>query len=879
MRTFAIFIQILFLSFSVFAQKFEVETIQQNGSIDHLINIVILGDGYTRNQLDKFVSDAHNISNAFFNEVPFSNYRNYFNIFLIKVPSNVSGAADNPNAMIDNYFGSTYNYASGIERLLYPTKTSKVMDVLANNFPKYDQVVMIVNDTRYGGGGGWLSALSTDPSSREIFLHEFGHAFANLADEYWAGDQYASEKINMTRETNLQRLKWKNWYGDNDIGLYSYSESPTWHRPHQNCKMRYLGRSYCSVCIEGLVEKIHSMVSPLVSYNPVSKNVTDDQYPLSFQLNLIEPVPNTLQINWNLNNAAVGSKTDELIINQSNLIQGANSLTVTIEDATNMLRIDNHHSVHSSLLSWNIEKKVIEKPVFYTLTFNSLGGNAVASQTVTQGEKATQPGNPVRAGYTFAGWYKDLNGVTAWDFAKDVVTDNLTLYAKWIVIEYTVSFNSHAGYIVSTQKVKHGDYLIQPDNPVRTGYTFAGWYKEPDGITAWNFATDAVTENITLYAKWNVLEIVNTVMFNTQDGRELVQQIVKQGDKVIKPNDPVRTGYIFAGWYKEMDCVTLWRFDDETVTEDITLYAKWIAPEIMFTVMFNTQDGRGLVQQIVKQGDKIVQPDDPVRTGYTFVGWYKEPDCVTLWRFDDETVTEDITLYAKWTAPEMMYFVMFHAQDGRELVQQIVKQGDKVIKPNDPVRTGFIFDGWYKEPDGVTAWDFASDVVTEDITLYAKWVALEMMYTVTFNTQDGRSLVQQIVSQGNKIIKPDDPVRAGYTFAGWHKEPDGVTAWDFATNAVTEDITLYAKWMKITNTEDFPDNELKVFPNPFTGQLQLSGAEGSMLQVITESGSIVHIQNITSDIEILRLDELPAGIYFFRIEKEKKMQTMKIVKN
>ena len=259
MKIIAVIFQVFFISFSVIAQKFDVDTLQKNGSIDHLINIVILGDGYTQNQLDKFVNDARNITDAFFKEIPFSNYRNYFNIFIIKVPSNVSGAADRPNNMIDNYFGSTYNYASGIERLLYPTKTAKVMDVLAQNFPKYDQVVMIVNDTRYGGGGGWLSALSTDPSSREIFLHEFGHSFAGLADEYWAGDQYAAEKINMTRETNLQRLRWKNWYGDFNIGLYSHSESPAWYRPHQNCKMRYLGRGYCSVCMEGIIEKLNNI--------------------------------------------------------------------------------------------------------------------------------------------------------------------------------------------------------------------------------------------------------------------------------------------------------------------------------------------------------------------------------------------------------------------------------------------------------------------------------------------------------------------------------------------------------------------------------------------------------------------------------------------
>ena len=515
MRNIAIILLIFFISFSANAQKFEVDTIQKNGSIDHLINIVILGDGYTQSQLNKFVNDARDISNAFCNEIPFSNYRNFFNIFLIKVPSNASGAANNPNNLIDNYFGSTYNYASGIERLLYPTKTAKVMDVLANNFPKYDKVVMIVNDTRYGGGGGWLSCLSTDPSAREIFLHEFGHSFAGLADEYWAGDQYAAEKVNMTRETNLQRLRWKNWYGDFSIGLYAHSESPAWYRPHQNCKVRYLGRAYCAVCTEAIVEKIHSIVSPLVSYQPESKNVTNFNYPLSFNLNLIKPIPNTLQIKWILNNSTAESNNDALIIYERNLIQGINNLSVSIEDATGLVRVDNHHSVHSKVINWNIEKKITEIPVLCEIKFNSLGGSAVNPQTVEKGDKIKQPAHPVREGYIFGGWYRETGCITEWNFATDTVTENITLYAKWIALEYTVTFNSQGGSAVASQKVKHGERITPPNDPVRFGFTFAGWYKEADCKTAWNFDTELVTKNITLYAKW--MKVTRTEDFLDKD--------------------------------------------------------------------------------------------------------------------------------------------------------------------------------------------------------------------------------------------------------------------------------------------------------------------------------------------------------------------------
>ncbi|PJM74841.1 InlB B-repeat-containing protein [Bifidobacterium simiarum] len=139
-------------------------------------------------------------------------------------------------------------------------------------------------------------------------------------------------------------------------------------------------------------------------------------------------------------------------------------------------------------------------PVTYrTVAFNSNGGSAVASQKVANGQKATQPANPTRAGYTFAGWY---NGKTKYDFNKPV-TANLTLTAQWTknavpVVYRTVAFNSNGGSAVASQKVANGAKVAQPKNPSRSGYTFAGWYY---GNAKWDF-NRGVTANITLTAKW-----------------------------------------------------------------------------------------------------------------------------------------------------------------------------------------------------------------------------------------------------------------------------------------------------------------------------------------------------------------------------------------
>lgn len=353
MKTITLLFSFAFLSLSIFAQTFKVDTIQYNGSADAYINIVILGDGYTENELGNFVNDARKMSGALFKEKPFSNYQYYFNVFIIKVPSNVSGAAMDPGNLIDNYFGSTFNYA-GIERLLVPTRNDRVVNVLAHNFPEYDQVFMIVNSSKYGGSGGWVATASTNSSSAEIAIHELGHSFTNLADEYWAGSQYAREAWNMTRETNLETLKWKNWNGEFGIGLFPFSESPTWHRPHQNCKMRFLGVPFCSVCTEATVERIHTLVSPLKSHSPVDTEIAAPEFPVNFKLDLIRPNPNTLQRTWQLNGIAFSRDVDSVIINSSNLAEGDNILSVTILDATQLSRNESHSSIHLYMITWLI---------------------------------------------------------------------------------------------------------------------------------------------------------------------------------------------------------------------------------------------------------------------------------------------------------------------------------------------------------------------------------------------------------------------------------------------------------------------------------------------------------------------------------------------
>ncbi|WP_373494366.1 M64 family metallopeptidase [Aquiflexum sp.] len=260
---------LLLFSLESQAQLMPMEIIHYGGSPNEVTNMVIVGDGYTAAELDKFISDAKNATAGMLGQLPWRNYKEGINVYAIKVVSNVSGAAMNPNNLIDNYFGSSY-WSHNIERLLVAWRSSRVFSVLFSNTPFFDIGVIVVNDTKYGGAGGTFAVFSTHAAATEIMIHELGHSFGDLADEYWAGPQFARERHNMTQDTVPETIRWRDFLNRNGIGIYPHAESPTWHRPHQNCKMRFLGRSFCNVCSHQLEKRLDFLSTPEAPARPTA---------------------------------------------------------------------------------------------------------------------------------------------------------------------------------------------------------------------------------------------------------------------------------------------------------------------------------------------------------------------------------------------------------------------------------------------------------------------------------------------------------------------------------------------------------------------------------------------------------------------------------
>ena len=222
---------------------------------------------------------------------------------------------------------------------------------------------------------------------------------------------------------------------------------------------------------------------------------------------------------------------------------------------------------------WNINK--------YTVTFNSYGGTPVPpAQEVEYGLTATKPDDPTLKGHTFAFWYlgEDEENATAYDFDTPV-TGDITLTAKWNINKYTVTFNSYGGTPVPpAQEVEYGLTATEPATaPTKTGYTFDGWYL---GDEKYDFS-DAVEQNITLYANWekNIYTVTYT---DGVDGEEVfADQTYRVPFEDTTPafkGTKTRDGYVFDGWKPAFS---------DTVTGNVTYVAQWTArTDLSYTVHY-----------------------------------------------------------------------------------------------------------------------------------------------------------------------------------------------------------------------------------------------------------------------------------------------------
>ncbi len=504
----------------------------------------------------------------------------------------------------------------------------------------------------------------------------------------------------------------------------------------------------------------------------------------------------------------------------------------------------------------------VSAPSAPTVTFDPQGGSMGTSVIqAVYGATVDAPVAPTKNGYSFVGWYKEAAGTNPWSFTADLVTANITLYAKWALHTVAIGAGTSGGLPGVTVQV--------PVTVTSTTYSVGSYQMEIhfdasalevtgiSGEAGDYFDSNFDNANGWLRAAWAdsdggetpvaAGDKLFTISF-------LIKQTASAGDKALTIPTPGNLQYfsVTDPSMVEMDK----SFTDGKVTVAQT-----------FAVTFDSQGGNAVSGVSgLTTGSLIQTPAAPAKDGHSFVGWYKESAGTNPWSFATDQVTGNITLYAKWALHTVAigagsttglpgasvqvpvtvtsttysvgsYQMEIHFDAAALEVTGITGNAGDYFDSNYDNANGWLRAAWADSDGGETPLVGGDKLFTIDFLIKSTAAAgdkpltipnsssvqkysvtdpsmtemdksfadgkvtVVQAYTVTFDSQGGSEVTAVgSVATGSLLHAPTAPTMSGYTFVGWYKEEAGTTPWNFAVDTVTADITLYAKWSEIDNT-------------------------------------------------------------------------------
>jgi uncharacterized repeat protein (TIGR02543 family) len=218
-----------------------------------------------------------------------------------------------------------------------------------------------------------------------------------------------------------------------------------------------------------------------------------------------------------------------------------------------------------------------------------------------------------------------------------------------------------------------------------------------------------------------------------------------------------------------------------------------------FTISFNSGSGSYVPPVKASYGNFAKKPGDPTLEKYGFAGWYADSTYQEAFDFETTEITKNITLYAKWAQTQAT--ITFNSRQGSAVQPESVDIGQCIEAPVPPARQGYEFEYWCTDSIVSNQFNFSTPV-TGDITLYARW---KTVYAIIFNSNGGSAVLAQTVGVGGKAIYPIIPERENFLFGIWCSDYTLNTEYDFDFT-VNRNITLYAKWTRISNNVTFDSN-------------------------------------------------------------------------
>jgi hypothetical protein len=355
----------------------QITTIRANGDSANRVDLVILGDGYTASELGQYANNVETFVDGLFGQTPFAEYRRYFNVHRIDVVSAESGADHperTPPVLRDTALDAAYNCA-GIQRLICVSmdKVNTVLTSVPANMR--DGVLVIVNDPEYGGAGGAIAVASINAAVVELILHELGHSFGLLADEYGGPPPPSCDatveppEANATREMQRALIKWNVWIEPSTpiptrgptVGLPGLYEGAKYcdkglFRPTYDSKMRTLSRSFEQINSEQLVKRVYNWASPIDASEPgASAVILSQKKKRTFTVRTPRPLTHALDIVWYVDGQAAGAGS-AFTLRGRGLTPGSHTVEVVVSDPTPLVRND-PQNVLMETQTWNVTVK------------------------------------------------------------------------------------------------------------------------------------------------------------------------------------------------------------------------------------------------------------------------------------------------------------------------------------------------------------------------------------------------------------------------------------------------------------------------------------------------------------------------------------------
>ena len=426
------------------------------------------------------------------------------------------------------------------------------------------------------------------------------------------------------------------------------------------------------------------------------------------------------------------------------------------------------------------------------------GNRNVGTLDVRNGEKlqydVLESMVPEKDGYGFENFFEDPDFNTDWDFFNKTITQDTKLYLKYFKT-WKINIDLNGGHVYGLENPRieidgyELDYARWVSNLIASAAATSPAGMEFDRFeidgTPWNYDTYKLKSDIMLKVFWKSNgKTEYRVTFNLDGGKfwggtDVIN--VEEGQTVVKPSDPWKTGYTFKGWYEDASFSIPFNFDSETIKDDTTIYAKFIEDKVQHTITFDLNGGTFYSMSSEPwtrdSGEILYRTDveDVLKNNVTPPA-NKELDYLEIdgvkWTENTYTLNSDITLKVIWrdisTTPTQ-HQVTFDLDggeiNGSSIYSVKVNNDETVGKPTDPVKDGYRFSGWYKDTNFNKQFDFDNEKIVDDMTIYAKY---NKEYTVMIYNGNAVNLTDSKAIEGEIVTIEADDANTGMIFDKWN---------------------------------------------------------------------------------------------------------------